>query len=165
MAARRAQRHVRVPARRPPKGRGANGLNGGRSLGREPATVRITVMEEAEAMGNTLDKRAPATTYLTHYFGGGLIDKGECYVVERYRSMSSGEIRRWPGEAPSRRNGRGRPRPEVASVDEVRELRPLYNEIIVCTGLGSGGSSRALRCRRTSCRENRPLRGGNGGDW
>ncbi|MDE0005182.1 MAG: hypothetical protein OXQ29_21025 [Rhodospirillaceae bacterium] len=88
-------------------------------------------------MTNTLDRRAPATTWLTHYFGGGLVDKGECYVVERYRSMSSGEIRHWPGETPSGSNGRSRPKPEVASVDEVRELRPLYNEIIVCTGLGT----------------------------
>ena len=88
-------------------------------------------------MTKPLDRRAPATTFLTHYFGGGLIDKGECYVVERFRSMSSGEIRRSPGEASPGKNGRGRPSPEVASVDEVRELRPLYNEIIVCTGLGA----------------------------
>ena len=87
-------------------------------------------------MTNTLDRRAPSATFLTHYFGGGLIDKGECYVVERYRTMSSGEIRRWPGNTRSGSNGRSRPTPEVASVDEVRELRPLYNEIIVCTGLG-----------------------------
>ncbi|MDD9999485.1 MAG: hypothetical protein OXQ89_17235 [Rhodospirillaceae bacterium] len=78
-----------------------------------------------------------STPFLTHYFGGGLIDKGECYVVERYRSMSSGEIRRWPGESRFGKNGGARATPEVASVDEVRELRPLYNEIIVCTGLGS----------------------------
>ena len=88
-------------------------------------------------MSNTLDRRAPSATFLTHYFGGGLIDKGECYVVERYRSMSNGTIRRWPDNTPSGSNGRGRPTPEVASVDEVRELRPLYNEIIVCTGLGT----------------------------
>ena len=41
-------------------------------------------------MTQPLDKRAPATPFLTSYFGGGLIDKGECYVVERFRSMSSG---------------------------------------------------------------------------
>ena len=88
-------------------------------------------------MSKPLDRHAPAATFLTHFFGGGLIDKGECYVVERFRSMSSGEIRRSPGAAASKKNRRSRPTPEVASVDEVREMRPLYNEIIVCTGLGS----------------------------
>ena len=88
-------------------------------------------------MTQPLDRRASATTFLTSYFGGGLVDKGECYVVERFRSMSSGEIRRSPAEASPGKNGRGRPSPEVASADEVRELRPLYNEIIICTGLGS----------------------------
>jgi len=88
-------------------------------------------------MTNPLDRHAPATTFLTHYFGGGLVDKGECYVVERFRSMSTGEIRHSPGDNTPRKNGRGRPLPEVASVDEVRDLRPMYNEIIVCTGLGS----------------------------
>ena len=88
-------------------------------------------------MTYSLDRRAPAATFLTHYFGGGLIDKGECYVVERYRSMSFGEIRRWPGSTPSGSNVRSRPTPAVASVEEVRELRPLYSEIIVCTGLGT----------------------------
>ena len=86
-------------------------------------------------MSKPLDRHAPAATFLTHFFGGGLIDKGECYVVERFRSMSSGEIRRSPGVGPAGKNGRGNP--EIASVDEVRELRPLYNEIIVCTGLGT----------------------------
>ena len=84
-----------------------------------------------------LDRRAPAPTFLTHFFGGGLIDEGECYVVERFRSMSSGEIRRSPEKAASANNGRGRGHPEIASVDEVRELRPVYNEIIICTGLGA----------------------------
>lgn len=88
-------------------------------------------------MTRPLDRHAPAETFLTHFFGGGLIDKGECYVVERFRSMSSGEIRRSSAEAASKKNARRRPTPEVASVNEVRELRPVYNEIIVCTGLGT----------------------------
>ena len=78
-------------------------------------------------MSTHVDIRAPTTTFLTHFFGGGLIDRGECYVVERFRAMSNGEIRR-AGEPP---------KPEVASVDAVQELRPAYNEIIVCTGLGT----------------------------
>ena len=127
----------RVPVITPPKGRAAHGLDGGRWIWGEPATVPIAVTEEAQTMTDTLDRRAPAATFLTHYFGGGLVDKGECYVVERYRSTSNGTIRRWPGNTPSGGNGRSQPTPEVASVDEVRELRPLYNEIIVCTGLGT----------------------------
>ena len=81
--------------------------------------------------------RAPAPTFLTHFFGGGLLDKGECYAVERFRALSNGEIRRWPGEVPLKSNGDSRPKPEVASLDTVRNLRPAYNEIIVCTALGS----------------------------
>lgn len=88
-------------------------------------------------MSAYVDSRAPTTTFLTHYFGGGLFDKGECYVVERFRAMSNGEIRHWPAKALAKNNGRRRPKPEVASLDAVQELRPAYNEIIVCTGLGT----------------------------
>ena len=88
-------------------------------------------------MSTPTDTRAAPTTFLTHYFNGGLIDEGQCYVVERFRAMSSGSIRRWPGEAPRARTARRKATPEVASLDEVRELRPAYNEIIVCTGLGT----------------------------
>ena len=88
-------------------------------------------------MSKSLNSPAPATTFLTHFFGGGLVDQGRCYVVERFRAMANGEIRRWPGTAPAGRKSRGRATPEVASVDAVRELRPAYNEIIVCTGLGT----------------------------
>ena len=35
-------------------------------------------------------------TILTHVFGRGLAD--ERYVVERYRAMADGDIRRWPGD-------------------------------------------------------------------
>ena len=35
------------------------------------------------------------------------------------------------------KRGRGRPKPEVATFEEVREIRPAYNEIVVCTALGS----------------------------
>lgn len=94
-------------------------------------------MIEVVAMSGFVDSCAPTTTFLTHFFGGGLIDMGECYVVERFRTMSNGEIRRWPGETPTKHNGRDRSKPVVASVDEVHEMRPAYNEIIVCTGLGT----------------------------
>ena len=57
---------------------------------------------------------ARTTTILTHYFGGGLIDRCECYFVERFRAMSNEEIHHWPGKAPGKNNGRSRPKPEVA---------------------------------------------------
>ena len=33
-------------------------------------------------MSACVNSSVPMTTFLTHYFGGGLIDKGECYAVE-----------------------------------------------------------------------------------
>ena len=82
-------------------------------------------------MSGLLDSRGPMTTFLTHLFDGGLIDKGECYVLNHFRAISNAAIRRWPGAAPTKNNGRRPPTPEVASVDAVQELRPAYNEIIV----------------------------------
>ena len=81
-------------------------------------------------------RSAPAATYMVHLFGRGLVDEGRCYAVERYKCMSNGEVRRWTGEARGAGNCRPRPKPEVASFDAVREMRPAYNEIIVCTALG-----------------------------
>ena len=78
-----------------------------------------------------------ASTFLTHYFGRGLVDEDRRYAVERFKAMTSGDIRRWPGGTPATKNGHGRPKPEVASVDAVRDMRPAHNEIIVCTGLGT----------------------------
>ncbi len=118
----------------------------------------ITATSEAAAMSTHTDRRAPASTFLTHYFGGGLIDEGGCYVVERFKAMASGEIRHWPGTASAngKARARTRPKPVVASVDEVREMRPAYNEIIVCTGLGTqsgiqywGGAACGLFADRT----------------
>ena len=78
-----------------------------------------------------------ASTFLTHYFGRGLVDEDRRYAVERFKAMANGEIRRWPGEAPAAKNDRGRLKPEVAALDAVRDMRPAHNEIIVCTGLGT----------------------------
>ena len=86
-------------------------------------------------MTSTATRSAPAATYMVHLFGRGLVDEGRCYAVERYKCMTNGEVRRWPGEA--RRSGKCRPMPEVASFEAVREMRPAYNEIIICTALGS----------------------------
>ena len=51
-----------------------------------------------------------ASTILTHLFGRGLAD--ERYVVERYKAMADGDIRRWPGDeipAKGRRKPMGPP--------------------------------------------------------
>ena len=80
--------------------------------------------------------RVPSPTYLVHDFGRGL-HEDRTYAVERFRAMSDGELRRWPLEAPAPGRGRCRPGPEVATFEQVREMRPAYNEIIVCTALGT----------------------------
>ncbi len=88
-------------------------------------------------MTSTATRSAPAATYMVHLFGRGLVDEGRCYAVERYKCMTNGEVRRWPGEARGSGKCRPRPKPEVASFEAVREMRPVYNEIIICTALGS----------------------------
>ena len=77
--------------------------------------------------------RGNARTFLTHLFGAGLNDEDR-YVVERFRSMASGEIRRRPAEkAPAK--GRRKARRRIVSVRTVKKLRPARDEIIVCTGI------------------------------
>ena len=88
-------------------------------------------------MSTHMGSRAPASTFLIHLFGRGLVDEGRCYAVERFVSLSNGDIRRRTANAPRPKKARGRPKPEVATFDEVRDMRPAYNEIIVCTALGT----------------------------
>lgn len=51
--------------------------------------------------------------------------------------MSNGEIRHWLPEASATGKVRATAKPVVASVDEVRVLRPAYNEMIVSSRLGT----------------------------
>ncbi len=74
-----------------------------------------------------------AETYLVHLFGRGL--DGERYVVERYRSLASGEIRPVQAERPKTKKGGRRPRRTIVSAGAVRKMRPEHDEIIVCTAL------------------------------
>ena len=77
--------------------------------------------------------RGNARTFLTHLFGAGLDDEDR-YVVERFRSMASGEIRRRSADkAPAK--GRPKAKRKIVSVRTVKKLRPARDEIIVCTGL------------------------------
>ena len=70
-------------------------------------------------------------TFLTHIFGPGLDD--DRYVVERFRSMADGKIRRRTGDEPAtnRRKAKG----EIASLRAVQQMWPARDEIIVCTGM------------------------------
>ena len=72
-----------------------------------------------------------ANTYLVHFFGGGLQEEGR-YVVERYETAASGEIR--PLGAGKEGAGR-RERRTTLSGRAVRRLRPVPNEIIVATSV------------------------------
>ena len=75
--------------------------------------------------------RRAASTYLVHFFGGGL-DHDERFVVERYQTAASGEIR--PLSAAKEGAGR-RERRTIMSCRAVRRLRPVSNEIIVATSV------------------------------
>ena len=55
-----------------------------------------------------------ASTILTHVFGRGLAD--ESYVVERYKTLADGDIRRMPGdETPAKGRRRAGARPSARS--------------------------------------------------
>ena len=88
-------------------------------------------------MSKHTGRHAPAPTYLVHHFGRGLVDEGRAYAVERFVARADGDIRRRPLNAPTTGNRRSRLKPEVATFEQVREMRPAYNEIIVCTALGT----------------------------
>ena len=48
--------------------------------------------------------------------------------------MADGDIRRWPGEETPAK-GRRKAKRTIASLEDVRKLRPARTEIIICTGL------------------------------
>ena len=88
-------------------------------------------------MSKHMNRRAPASTFLVHYFGRGLLDEGCTHAVERFVCLTDGDIRRRSQRAPGSSHSRKRPKTEVATFEQVRDLRPAYNEIIVCTALGT----------------------------
>ena len=97
-------------------------------------------------MNTRTHRRAPSATFLVHFFGRGLVDEGRTYAVERFVARADGDIRRWPLDAPETGNRRGRLKPEVATFEQVREMHPAYNEIIVSarlTGASAAGESPA----------------------
>ena len=78
-----------------------------------------------------------ASTFLTHFFGSGLAD--DTYLVETFRAMADGDIRRCPDKAPATGKGRRKAKYATASLKAVKEMRPARTEIIVCTGLRTRG--------------------------
>ena len=75
-----------------------------------------------------------ASTFLTHFFGSGLAD--ERYVVERFKALAEGDIRRVAGEAPAKtKGGKRKVKSATATLNQVKEMRPARTEIIVRTGL------------------------------
>ena len=54
-----------------------------------------------------------ASTFLTHFFGSGLAD--DTYVVERFKTMVDGDIRRCPDDKPGNAQ-RNRRLPPVSPV-------------------------------------------------
>ena len=94
-----------------------------------------------------------ASTFLTHFFGTGLAD--DTYVVERFKAMVNGDIRRCLDPAPAAKKGGRKAKHATASLKAVREMRPERSEIIVCTGLKTrggvqywGSTSTGLLCDR-----------------
>ncbi len=105
--------------------------------GGAPAGRPISDTKEAAQMSTRINRRTPASTFSIHFFGRGLVDDRRCDAVERFVSFTNGDTRRWPADASRAQQACGQPIPDVATFDEVRDMRPAYNEIIVCTALGT----------------------------
>ena len=79
-----------------------------------------------------------ARTFLTHLFGRGLED--DRYIVERFKSMTNGDIRPLSAEKPATK-GRRKARRTTVSRRAVKEMRPGRDEIIICTGVTIKGGA------------------------
>ena len=79
-----------------------------------------------------------ARTFLVHMFGRGLED--DRYVVERFKSMTNGDIRPVFTDAPAKK-GPGKVRRTTVTLKAVREMRPGRDEIIICTGVTIKGGT------------------------
>ena len=82
-----------------------------------------------------------ANTFLVHYFGVGL-DGDDRFVVERFKALSSGDIRPVPDSAANSK-GRRRSGRTVVSRREAEAMRPDRTEIIICTGLRTRGGKQS----------------------
>ena len=83
-------------------------------------------------MQAALAPRGNSRTFLTHFVGSGLDD--DRYVIQRYLSRADGDI--VPVDADGARpRGRRKPRPAIASLRAVKQMRPARDEIIIATGI------------------------------
>ena len=88
-----------------------------------------------------------ARTYLIHVFGRGLED--DRYVVERFKSMTNGDIR-LVSSGGLVKKGRRMARRTTVSRRAVKEMRPGRDEIIICTGVTIKGGAQFWGDRATS---------------
>ena len=95
-------------------------------LGEDIASVPDNWREGDGTMHAAIAVPGSASTILTHVFGRGLAD--ERYVVERFRAMADGDIRRAPGDAAPAK-GRRKAKRTIASLKAVQQLRPTHTEI------------------------------------
>ena len=63
-----------------------------------------------------------ASTFLTHFFGSGLSDN--TYVIERFKAMVDGDIRRCADGPPAAKKGRRKTKYATASLKATRAMRP-----------------------------------------
>ena len=82
-----------------------------------------------------------ASTFLVHYFGGGL-DGDDRFVVERFRALACGDIRPVQDGAENAK-GRRKGKRTVVSRKEAEAMRPDRTEIIICTGLRTRGGKQS----------------------
>ena len=83
-----------------------------------------------------------ANTFLVHYFGVGL-DGDDRFVVERFKALSSGDIRRGPWTMRRTRRADGDPGARWSRARRPRRCVPDRTEIIICTGLRTRGGKQS----------------------
>ena len=90
-------------------------------------------LSEGDGIMQTINARpGNARTFLIHMFGRGLED--DRYVVERFMSMTNGDIHPLNADKPAKK-GRRKARRTTVSRRAVKEMRPGRDEIIICTGV------------------------------
>ena len=83
-------------------------------------------------MQTTRTLHGNARTFLVHMFGRGLED--DRYVVERFKSMTNGDIHSLSADGPAKK-GRRKARRATVTLKAVKAMRPRRDEIIICTGV------------------------------
>ena len=106
-------------------------------------------------MQTTRTLHGNARTFLVHMFGPGLED--DRYVVERFKSMTNGEIRPLSVDGQAKK-GRRKARRTTVSLKAVKAMRPGRDEIIICTGVTIKGGVQYWGIFATSLFVERKLR-------